>query len=117
MNGTVIRARRAVLVTHALLLAEVLLWQALTRDTAIVAALFAIPLLLPWPGLLRGRRYTHAWATLCVTPCLVLGLVEAVANPGGRLWAALCVALSLLLFTSLVFYLRVTRDTAVAGPG
>lgn len=109
-------ARRAVLASHALLLATVILWQLVTRADSTglkLAVLFSIPLLLPWRGLLRGKRYTHAWSTLCVMPYLVLGLVESIANPGGRLWSGACLALSLAFFIAVILYLRISRPPAV----
>jgi uncharacterized membrane protein len=109
-------AHRAVLVSHALLLATVILWQVLARPDATglsLAAIFSVPLLLPWRGLLRGKRYTHAWSTLCVMPYLVLGLVESIANPGGRLWSGACLALSLAFFIAVILYLRISRPPAV----
>ncbi len=107
---------RGVLLTHGLLLAVAVGWQLTTRPGTggvIVALLTAVPLLLPWPGLLSGKRYTHAWGTLCVMPCLILGIVEAVANPAERLWSGACLFLALLLFAALVLYLRVTRPVPV----
>jgi uncharacterized membrane protein len=75
----------------------------------VVAAVLLLPLLFPLPGIARGDRRTHAWATLCVMPAFVCGVTEAVANPGARPLAALMLGASLLLFFSLVAYLRVTR--------
>ncbi len=77
--------------------------------SAILAAVLLPPLLFPLRGIARGDRRTHAWATLCVVPAFVYGLTEVVANPGARPLAALTLGTSLLLFFSLVAYLRVTR--------
>jgi uncharacterized membrane protein len=77
--------------------------------SAVLAAVLIPPLLFPLAGIARGDRRTHAWATLCVVPAFVYGLTEVVANPGARLLAALVLGASLLLFFSLVAYLRVTR--------
>jgi uncharacterized membrane protein len=68
-----------------------------------------VPLWLPLRGLLRRRRRTYAWATLCVIPYFVLGVTEAVANPMQRLWAGACLAIALALFVALIAYLRLTR--------
>lgn len=78
-------------------------------DDILLAATACLPLFAPLPGLLQGRRYTYAWASLCVIPCFVVGLMEAIANPGMRLWAALCLGWALILFTALIAYLRLTR--------
>lgn len=110
--SSIAQVHRGVLLTHALLLVVAVGWQLATRPGTgglVAALLTAIPLLLPWPGLLRGKRYTHAWATLCVLPYLIIGIVEAVANPAGRVWSGATLILSLLFFAALILYLRVTR--------
>ena len=68
-----------------------------------------LPLLAPLPGLLRANRRTFAWTTLCVIPYFVIGITEAVALPGSRLWTAPCLLLALSLFITLIAYLRLTR--------
>lgn len=106
------RVHASVLLTHGLLVVVVVGWQLATRpgtEGVIVALLTIVPLLLPWPGLICGKRYTHAWGTLCVLPYLILGVVEAVANPAERLWSGASLILSLLLFAALILYLRVSR--------
>lgn len=80
--------------------------------SALLAAAFIAPLLLPLPGLLRRDRRTHAWATLCVTPYFIYGVTEAVANPLARPMAAAVLFASLALCIALVAYLRLTRPAA-----
>ncbi|MES1196122.1 MAG: DUF2069 domain-containing protein [Steroidobacter sp.] len=70
--------------------------------------LYSIPLLAPLPGLLRGDRYTHSWATLCVLPYFIVGITEAVVNPASHAWAIALLGTSLLWFFMLVSFLRVT---------
>jgi uncharacterized membrane protein len=68
-----------------------------------------IVLATPLRGLIRGDRYTYAWATLFAIPYLMFALTELLANPPGR-WAT---GASLLLifawFCSLVAFLRFAR--------
>ena len=71
--------------------------------------LLVAPLLAALPGLLRGRRRTFAWATLCLTPHFVYALTEIVANPAIRPLAATMFGLSLGLVVTLIAYLRLTR--------
>lgn len=73
------------------------------------AAVALLPVLLPLPGLLRGDRRTHAWATLCVAPYFIYGVTEVVANPAVRMPAAAILFASLAWFVALVHYLRATR--------
>jgi len=70
--------------------------------------LFSLPLLAPLRGLLRGDRYTYSWATMCVLPYFIVGIMEAVANPATHGWALVLLGASLLWFFSLIAYLRVT---------
>lgn len=106
------RVHFAVLGTWTFLLALVWSWS-LSRGLSAAASAWALfwslPLLAPLPGLWSGRRYTHAWATLCVLPYLVVGITESIANADKRFWASAILGAALLLFFSLIAYLRVTR--------
>jgi uncharacterized membrane protein len=84
--------------------------------SALLALVLLVPLLAPLPGILRGDRRTHAWATLCIVPGFIYGLTEAVANPAIRTVAAMVLGSSLALFFALVAYLRVTRLQAYQPP-
>jgi uncharacterized membrane protein len=84
--------------------------------SALLALVLLVPLLAPLPGILRGDRRTHAWATLCIVPGFIYGLTEAVANPATRTVAAMVLGSSLALFIALVAYLRVTRPHAYQPP-
>jgi uncharacterized membrane protein len=116
-----VEARRWILGTMALLAACVctaVLRTSTWPQSAGLAAVLLIPLLLPLRGLLRGDRRTHAWATLCVGPYIVYGITESVANPAVRGLAALVLLTSLAHFVALVAYLRLSRPStsAQAGP-
>lgn len=54
--------RRTALVSHLLLMVVLAL-----SNVPVAAVILVTPLLLPLPGLLRGRAYTHAWATMLLT--------------------------------------------------
>jgi uncharacterized membrane protein len=112
------RAHRWVLVTLALLgcsLVGAALLASAWPGSALLAAALVAPLLLPLRGLLHGDRRTHAWATLCVAPCIVYGITEAVANPAARGASAVILLASLAHFTALVAYLRLSRPQAEAA--
>lgn len=122
--GTSRRARRLTLLAAALLAACVVAvaMQAFTWPTSLGRlGILLVPLLLPLPGLLRGQRRTYAWATLCVTPYIIYGLTEVIANPAVRAPAGAILFASLAWFVTLVNFLRVTRpphsNDAQAGPG
>jgi len=94
------------------LIAIVVAWQlgaGITPARLIACVVLTCPLWAPVRGLMRANRKTYAWATLCVIPYFILGVTEAVANPARRGWAALCLAVALALFTTLILYLRITN--------
>jgi uncharacterized membrane protein len=104
--------RTATLGFLAALIALVLAWNVwgeLSIPRLAIALLLTVPLWAPLPGVIRRDRRTYAWATLCVIPYFVMGLTEAIANPQRRVWAGECLALALLLFVTLIGYLRTTR--------
>jgi uncharacterized membrane protein len=75
---------------------------------------------LPWlaiaPSLWRGDRRRHAWATLLTAPYLAYGMMEILANPGARTYAAGLVLSAFLLFVALTAFLRLSRPRAPASP-
>lgn len=94
------------------LIALVAAWQLAIEpgtERMLTALVLTLPLWAPLRGLLRNERRTYAWATLCVIPYFILGTTEAIANPAYRIWAASCLLLALMLFGSLILYLRVTN--------
>jgi uncharacterized membrane protein len=74
-----------------------------------ICILAVLPLLAPLNGLLRGRRYTYAWATLFAIPYLVFALTELLVNPAARWVAALSLLLVFGWFCAMIFFLRVSR--------
>jgi uncharacterized membrane protein len=112
-------AHRAVLAAWLLLAAGVssaaLRSAAWPRSGWLVLGLL-VPLLLPLRGLLRNDRRSQAWATLCVTPYLIYGMTELVANPRLRVLAAAILVASLALFAALVASLRLGRGGNAAQP-
>ncbi|MBB6091423.1 putative membrane protein [Povalibacter uvarum] len=111
-SSTAESLRTATIGLLAALIALVLawnLWGEIAVARAAVALLLTVPLWAPLPGVIQRNRRTYAWATLCVIPYFVMGLTEAIANPQRRAWAGACLALALLLFVTLIGYLRMTR--------
>ena len=83
------------------------LWLAPLRPGGSWLALKALPLLLPLPGILRGKRYTHQWVTLLVVAYFVEGVVRAWSDRGlSAQLAAIEIALAMLLFASAILYVR-----------
>jgi uncharacterized membrane protein len=74
-----------------------------------ICASAVVPLLAPLPGLVRGRRYTYAWATLFAAPYLVFAMTELLVNPAARWVASLSLLLVFAWFCAMVLYLRASR--------
>ena len=87
------------------------LWLAPLRPGGSLLALKAMPLLLPLPGILRGRRYTYQWASLLVLAWFAEGVVRAWSERSlSQLLAFGEVLLSVLFFAAAVGYARATRS-------
>ncbi|MGE5468791.1 MAG: DUF2069 domain-containing protein [Ignavibacteria bacterium] len=70
----------------------------------------ALPLMAALPGILRGRRYTHQWASLLSLAYAMEGIVRGMTESGVRRWLALSeLALSVALFGCTAFYARASR--------
>jgi uncharacterized membrane protein len=96
----------------AALIVALVVWRArdgLSAWEIVLIAALTLPLFIAIPKVLAGDRRTYAWMTLAVTPFIVVGITEAVANPESRVWAGLCLMMGLLLFVASIAYLRVTR--------
>lgn len=71
-----------------------------------VPMILVVPLLFPLPGLLRGRDYTFAWATMLLVFYVGGYLAAGHANPADK-WACFGVAaLAALEFVSLSVYVK-----------
>jgi uncharacterized membrane protein len=111
------RLRTAVLVLLAvvgLLVSASLLRVASGAAAIALIALLLLPLALPLRGIVRGHPRASAWGTLCVTPYIVYGLTETIANPATRILSAAVLFTSLALFVLLVAQLRVGKGAGAS---
>jgi uncharacterized membrane protein len=75
----------------------------------LLCILAAAPLLAPLRGLIRGHRYTYAWASLFAMPYVAFSVTELLANPAARAVASLSLVLVFAWFCAMVLYLRASR--------
>lgn len=69
----------------------------------------ALPLLLPLPGILHGRRYTYQWASMFILLYFTEGVVRAWTDTGvSAQLATFEMLLSLSFFICTIFYARLT---------
>ena len=86
------------------------LWLAPLRPGGSLLALKAMPLLVPLPGIVRGRRYTYQWASLLVLAWFAEGIMRAWSERSlSQLLALGEVFLSVVFFAAAVGYARATR--------
>jgi uncharacterized membrane protein len=74
-----------------------------------ICALAVLPLLAPLRGLLRGARYTYAWATLFAIPYFAFAMTELLVNPEARWAAAITLLLVFAWFCTMILFLRASR--------
>ncbi len=72
-------------------------------------ALAALPLLIPLPGLIRGRRYTYKWVGFLTLLYFCIGVSETMANPALRIYGIGTILGSVALFLSAIYYSRFLR--------
>ena len=100
--------RRAQLLTIWLWIAvslSLLAWSAVGYPWPI-CAVAVLPLLAPLRGLIQGRRYTYAWATLFAIPYLTFALTELLVNPAARWVASISLLLVFSWFCTMILFLR-----------
>lgn len=94
-------ARYVTVVSHLALIASIAL-----RSSWGVPLVLVLPLLFPLPGLLRGRDYTFAWATMLLVFYVGGYLAAGHANPADKLACFGIAALAALEFVSLSIYVK-----------
>ncbi len=115
--GALRAARTLVLVLLALMLGNFVLWHALrfSAPTALIASTLAVaPWLFALPGVWRAQPNACLGALLLTTPYLGYGLMEVIANPGARMFAAATVFGAFALAVAAVALLRLSRRRAAA---
>ena len=89
------------------------LWLAPLRAGGSLLALKALPLALPLPGILQGRRYTYQWSSMLVLAYFAEGVTRAWAERGVSQSLALGeIVLSVIFFAAAVSYAWRTRAGA-----
>ncbi|MDD5330019.1 MAG: DUF2069 domain-containing protein [Sulfuricella sp.] len=90
------------------------LWLAPLRPGGSALVFKVLPLLLPLPGILHGKRYTYQWASMLILLYLTEGVVRAMSDKGpSALLAGGEIALTVVFFFSAIFYARLSRAVRV----
>jgi uncharacterized membrane protein len=96
------------------LLATILLWYAWLKPpgkypVALILIVLLAPLLAALRGMLHGRAYTHAWASMLSLFYLCLGIMHAWSEPAARGYGLSLTAFSLIFFSGAICYVRYSR--------
>lgn len=67
------------------------------------------PLLFPFMGLLRGKKYTYMWTSYLSLLYFTHGVGEAYTLPDERLYGLIEILFSLMLFAGALFYVRLNK--------
>ncbi len=78
-----------------------------------ICLIAVVPLLAPLRGLILGRRYTYAWATLFAVPYLAFAITELLVNPAARWVAAISLLLVFAWFCTMILFLRASPKRPV----
>jgi uncharacterized membrane protein len=71
-----------------------------------IVLLYIVPLLLPMPGLLKGKPYTHAWANFIALYYLIHACTVIYAIPAERLYGMIELGLVCALFIGCSMFAR-----------
>lgn len=92
------------------MIATLILWFGIMAPSALfgpwLAVVWVTPLLLPLPGLLRGRSYTYAWNSLLLMLYVCLGMAEVAGNPAERPFSYTLLLCTALAFIGCQLYVR-----------
>ena len=85
------------------------LWLAPLRPGGSSLVFKVLPLLLPLPGILRGKRYTYQWASMMIMLYFIEGVVRAMSDKGlSATLAGIEIALTVIFFLSTIYYANLT---------
>ncbi|WP_159651509.1 DUF2069 domain-containing protein [Vibrio atypicus] len=93
------------------LLSWIALWQLSLSphphiSSTTLAIAWAVPLLLPLPGILAGKPYTHAWANFVLMLYFLHGFTILYIDGGERWLAIVEIALTTIAFFGNILYAR-----------
>ena len=82
---------------------------------SLLALIAVLPLLPPLPGLVKGRAYTAAWASMLLAFYSALLLAEGYVNPAQKTLAFALAFLAAADFIALILFVRITSRSVQAS--
>jgi len=116
------RFRYLALVSHIALLLWIAFWQLLavkehSYSLPFVFLIYLLPLLLPLPGIIKGKPYTHAWANFFILFYFLHSITVLYAVPEERFFAAVELLLAIAMFTGCCVFARLRGRECGLGIG
>jgi len=120
MSSRVKQLRYLALCSHLALLAWMIIWYFLLPMTADYSITFKIifyilPLLLPLPGIMQGKPYTHAWASFIVLLYFLHSITVIYAEPSQLLYAIIELILAIGMFLGCSSFARLRGQELGTG--
>lgn len=120
MSSRVKQLRYLALYSHLALLAWMIIWYFLLPMTADYSVTFKIlfyilPLLLPLPGIMQGKPYTHAWASFIVLLYFLHSITVIYAEPSQLLYAIIELILAIGMFLGCSSFARLRGQELGTG--
>lgn len=120
MSDRVKQVRYLALFSHLALLIWMSVWYFLLPMTADYSITFKIlvyilPLLLPLPGLVQGKPYTHAWASFIVLLYFLHSITVIYAEPTQMLYAIIELVLAIGMFVGCSTFARLRGQELGTG--
>lgn len=103
--------RKLTLICYPALLVWVILWHGVLAPSEVFAVwvkplVWALPLLLPLVGILKGKPYTHAWANFILMLYFLHSATTLWTHPDERLFAFIELLLTTGAFIGATYYAR-----------
>lgn len=120
MSTRVKQLRYIALCSHFALLAWMIVWYFFLPITADYSVTFKIlfyimPLLLPLPGIIQGKPYTHAWASFIVLLYFLHGITVTYAEPSQMIYAIIELLLAVSMFIGCSSFARLRGQELGTG--
>jgi uncharacterized membrane protein len=120
MSDKVKKLRYIALISHLSLIVWMSVWYFVLPMTADYSIAFKIlfyilPLLLPLPGIVQGKPYTHAWACFIVLLYLLHGITVIYAEPSQMIYATIELILAVSMFVSCSSFARLRGQELGTG--
>ncbi len=120
MSSFVKKMRLLALFSHIGLLGWMAIWYFALPMTAEYSILFKIliylvPLLLPLPGIVQGKPYTHAWASFIVLLYFLHSITVIYAEPSQMLYAIIELILAIGMFVGCSTFARLRGQELGTG--